>query len=556
MSDHRQNAIDSLVADMISMYPEDSLIKEAKEELRARDPRLVEQIRPFDPHSRQNLFDYVEPLRDKSPFTPEDLLRTEPANIIRQILDFKETRWGEINRDGLISAVCSAAGQNTDWAFKFLGALIGQGEKDNDFWHRLLWKLKWEKMSVEQRNWLLDAFDLSATYSEDFLAAYTQLVISHGIAPDETPDTTVLKKQLSLTFVLWKRTSGRPGWKIERPYSQNDWIFEAINRPPGHCCLFWLKYTELLQKASPDVERTWPSEIESVMNEIVKGETRGQILALALLGQYLNAIRYMAPEWTKNRLYPCFDFNQRGDKAFPPWLGFSGYGWLSRELARELPPYFVTAFPRVTEFNENIADRFCGLVAAVAISGHWNVKENDWLKNFMISADEKLRRTWLAQLARLLKGSLPEDKENVWKSWLREYWMKRLEGIPEKIIASETQSFYKLALALGPLAHEAVPLLKRLPKTNVDWDHVFFDFEKNPLFKEDPAGLVAIIAWWLPNVRNLAAGPKEIVGFVERLPNSRDLKPELKTIDDELTRMRPDYAQAFRKAVSEKFSHL
>ena len=104
-------------------------------------------------------------------------------------------------------------------------------------------------------------------------------------------------------------------------------------------------------------------------------------------------------------------------------------------------------------------------------------------------------------------GSLPEDKAEIWNTWLHEYWTKRLEGIPEKIIASETERFYKLALALGPLAREAVPLLKRLPRTTVDWDHVFFDFEKNPLLKEDPAALVAIIAWWLPNIRNLAAGP-------------------------------------------------
>ena len=96
MNKHRQNAIDSLVADMISMYPEDSLVKEAKDELHARDPEFVELIRPFDPHSRQNLFEYVEPLRDKSPFTPEELLRTEPAKIIRQILDFKETCWRKI----------------------------------------------------------------------------------------------------------------------------------------------------------------------------------------------------------------------------------------------------------------------------------------------------------------------------------------------------------------------------------------------------------------------------------------------------------------------------
>jgi hypothetical protein len=93
------------------------------------------------------------------------------------------------------------------------------------------------------------------------------LVLSHGLpANDDSLDMKIVKKQLTLTFILWKQTSGQPGWKMEVPYSENDWIFEAINRPPGHCCIFGLKYTELLQKGVTDQERAWPTEFETVMN--------------------------------------------------------------------------------------------------------------------------------------------------------------------------------------------------------------------------------------------------------------------------------------------------
>jgi hypothetical protein len=57
-------------------------------------------------------------------------------------------------------------------------------------------------------------------------------------------------------------------------------------------------------------------------------------------------------------------------------------------------------------------------------------------------------------------------------------------------------------------------LLKRLPSTSVDWSHIFLDFDKSTLFKEDPEDLVQIAAWWLPQVRSIVAGPKEIVDFV------------------------------------------
>jgi hypothetical protein len=482
MSKFRQQAIDSMIEDMISMYPDDPHVIQAREELRAREPDAVENIEPYDPNLKANIFQHIEPLRDKSPFTPEYLLQTEPSTIIRRILDFKETKWGVENRDGLVSALCSVAGQSTDWAFKLFAALLDQEVKDNDIWQRVFWKLKWEKLSVDQKHWLLDHFDASFTYSEEYLSGFADLVIGHGIpAGKESPDPKILQKQLQLSFDLWAITHNRAGWKVERPYSENDWIFEAINRPPGHCCVFWLKYTELQQKEATDAKRTWSAKIEPYMNQIVTAETRGQLLGLALLGQFLSAVRYMAPEWTKANLYPCLDFATRGDKAFPLWLGFSGYGWLSRELAVELPPYFVSAFSRIKEFKESLADRFTGIVAAVAISGLWDVHHDDWLKKFLTSIDANLRRKWLTNLARLLRGSLPEEKKAAWNDWLREYWEKRLSGLPHPLESSETERFYNLALSLGPVADEAVPLLRRLPRTQVEWSHVFLGFDKSTL---------------------------------------------------------------------------
>ena len=555
MSDKRQRAIDALVGEIVSMYPDDSLAAKAREELRIRNPEAVERLRPYEPNNR-DFFQTIEPLYDKSPYTVEQLLKAPPAAQIRQILDFKETGWGAPNRDGLISAICSAADQNVDWAFKLLAALLDQGEKDNDIWCRLLWKLKWESMSVDQRNWLLDVFNTTNGYSAEFLAAYTQLVLLRGCpsGPD-VPDTIILAKQLKLTFVLWEQTNDHPGWKVETPDGENDWIFEAINRPPGLCCEFWLKYTEFLQKGAPEADKTWPAEIESVMNEIVQGKTRGQKLGLALLGHHLASVRYMVPTWTKRQLYPCFDFTARGDAAFPNWIGFIGYGSLSRELAMEMPPYFATAFPRISEMNENIAKRFAGLVAAISISGHWNVNQDNWLKNFLSVVDEKLRRKWLSELARFLKGSLIKDKQEVWKNWLFEYWIKRLEGIPHAVTSAETEGFYKLALSLGPLAHEAVPLLKRLPTTSVEWSHVFLDFEKNTLFEEDPEGLVSIVAWWLPQARSIVASAKEVVAFIEKLPANSTLLHDLRLIEDEITRLRPDFAPDVAKAITHKFGH-
>ena len=61
-----------------------------------------------------------------------------------------------------------------------------------------------------------------------------------------------------------------------------------------------------------------------------------------------------------------------------------------------------------------------------------------------------------------------------------------------------------------------------------------------------------MVAWWLPQVRSIVAGEKEIVAFVERLPNSESLLPSLKLIEDEITRLRPDFVPAFSKALSGK----
>lgn len=542
---------DYLITSVISMFPSDPAVIAAKERLRLRAPEAVADLKPWV--ERSGLFGEVREIHNVSPIAVDDLLKTNPADRLEYFLSFSEKRWDIPNREGLVEAIGAAALCDLTWGFQLLAAMVAQSHYENDIWIYLLWKLKWEDLSAEQRNWLIDNFDPSRGYSTDFLRPFTRLVMGNiSFDGEQAIEPALLEKLLKLSLRLWDLVKSEES-VLPESIAGHDWLFDAINSIAGTICEFWLQWTPYEHKKAPEKDRAWPAEIASYMDNIVIGTGRADQMGLAILGQHLAAVRYMAPVWTVQRLYPCMDFKAKGDWAFILWNSFAGYGRLSRELATELPPYLEKGFEKISKMKDSLAERFVGLVAAISISGLWDVKKAGWLNPFFKELTPKLRRQWLYQLARLIRDSLPEDKMRIWHAWLKEWWKLRTQGIPVRIGIEETESFYKLAMALGNIADEAVPFLEKCPPVTIQWSDIFIDTRHSTLFQDAPEALVSIVLWYLPQVQYLSSSPKDIDEFIIKLPPRASLKAKLEQMCDLLMRLNIPFSQERIDGIKQKF---
>ncbi|WP_422446109.1 DUF4020 domain-containing protein [Thermoanaerobacterium sp. DL9XJH110] len=63
--------------------------------------------------------------------------------------------------------------------------------------------------------------------------------------------------------------------------------------------------------------------------------------------------------------------------------------------------------------------------------------QNGWLDRFIAAVDEGVRMNWANEVARQLSRISPEAAKEIWDKWIKNYWSRRIDGIPLRLSAAE-----------------------------------------------------------------------------------------------------------------------
>jgi len=524
----RAHEINRLVA-RLSGGQSDAPATEARARLNVRAPKF-DVAREPDEHDG-----VIVESTDRSPVSIEDLLAKPPEEQIEFLLEYKGNGFLH-STDGLAAAVSTAASRNIQWAEELLHALEQKDAWQHPIWNRVFWQLEWKKLPPVFQLWLVQTVLAHWDKIEDFGGPARLVFDGETFELDRIPSPELLEKMLELSVTLWPRLIAQ-AHKTEKSDLDEDWTSRAINSAEGRIVGFWLHYVDHSRPDRRVSPREWPPRLAPFFDEMAVGGSYGAKLGLAIIAQQLGFVRFIAPEWTRAKLFPLLDVATQGDRSFVVWKPFLFYGRFNRDLILELPPYFQKSFGRFAEVEDKLAKRFTSYVAIIVHSRLWEIHRCGWLDEFLRSMPMVSRVHWAQEIGRFLQDTPPEDRRVAWSVWIKLYWEERNRGRPCRLDPSEAEAMATWVLALLDVVPEIWPLAEALPFDNAHHGHIFWSIDKTKLPEEHPAELVGFLVWILPRFQVLHEMRDTICKFVDRMPPKATLQSGLLQVAQELRRL-------------------
>jgi hypothetical protein len=183
----------------------------------------------------------------------------------------------------------------------------------------------------------------------------------------------------------------------------------------------------------------------------------------------LNLLFSADENWTVANILPLFDWTVDPQRALQAFHGFLTWGHQTEVLLPHILPMYEKAFERIAAFGE-LRDRFNEYLAGLAITSSVNPLTNGWLNKFMIVAEKRDRHNWASQVRIFLRGATDAARETNWDSWIREFWRRRLTGLPVALEPLELGEMVEWSLYLGSKFPEVTEIIAAglCPRENCD----------------------------------------------------------------------------------------
>lgn len=203
-------------------------------------------------------------------------------------------------------------------------------------------------------------------------------------------------------------------------------------------------------------EKTIPKRYKDYFKEALSENNpeRNQSICL-LAGQ----IAYLFPRnktWCRANLLPFFTSSNQEEFA-AAWEGVAWHRRLYKELADEMLEIYLTAVDRLSELKGEARKGFVDLYTLLLI---YAVEDpiQEFIPRFLKAAEEKDKVHFAHMIEQTLENMNETQKENLWNSWLKKYWINRMNNIPVAISEDEGAKMLFWLLKLDTLYPEAVEL--------------------------------------------------------------------------------------------------
>jgi len=114
-----------------------------------------------------------------------------------------------------------------------------------------------------------------------------------------------------------------------------------------------------------------------------------------------------------------------------------------------------------------VRDRFAEYMAGLAVTSSINPLKSGWLDRFMLASQEQDRRSWASHVRRFLSGANDAARTTAWQKWVRDYWNRRILGLPVKLDTVELGEMVEWSLSLATVFPEVAEMISKGPKFEV-----------------------------------------------------------------------------------------
>lgn len=119
---------------------------------------------------------------------------------------------------------------------------------------------------------------------------------------------------------------------------------------------------------------------------------------------------------------------------------------------------------------------------------------------FLFKARVEGRKQFAGNITHLLRNSAPEAALKEWSLWLKEYWDRRIDGVPVPVDTEELEEMIEWTVYLTPIFEEAVDRVCRSSPPLLQHTSVFRDLAKRDLPSSNPDAVLRLVRHLLKGV--------------------------------------------------------
>jgi hypothetical protein len=217
--------------------------------------------------------------------------------------------------------------------------------------------------------------------------------------------------------------NGSGVYQLGKKQSSRKTYGHATSGPIGEFTIGLLQSIDSLELKK---EQGIPHEFKSRLETLVKSPNEGGFHAVTIITHYLNWIDNIDPNWTKEIVFPWFDFTHKNSEA--AWHGFLSNPRFSDNIGMELKPYLPHIFPKIYTWNpDNQTSRIAAQIIVI-LSSIWKDKQcglsSDQVMNCIRHMKEADRLSAVQKLRNVVK------EENDWNNhvipFIKSTWPKEM----------------------------------------------------------------------------------------------------------------------------------
>jgi hypothetical protein len=462
----------------------------------------------------------VDWVATESPWTIEQLLARKPSEQLDELLNFSSSRFDGPSREGLLVNIREASKQSASWALALATALAERTLWTSDLWTALLHGLRDCELPADGWRDILALISNSTLQSAhacevaDLLCA----LVRNGGKPFALE---LLGQANGVALDLWRSLGAD---RVDQ--ETHDWLFCAINRPGGVIVEFWIQGLSLLLHGKSGAERAMPESYRTWLTAVVGDATANGGMGRCLLASQAAFLFGLDESWTRQYLLPQFsDPDQQ--RFLQAWDGFLAQGRLYPTLAEALMPAFLEALPRYRKVQADRRRRLVELCALIAMF-HLPGPPTQLICALFSHGSIEDRVAFASHIGCCLRQMQPSAIQELWRGWLKHYWMDRLHGVLAPVDDGEAPQMLEWLPRLGDAFPDAVTLAVRLPKSQIEQNHIFHDLRESELVTRFPEATAELLTY----LADCTVGyhRTDLAAIADRLPS---IEPATRTKLDE-----------------------
>lgn len=468
--------------------PKCALINKAKKEILKIHPDFTQNEHPDLTHWSSS----VKWVGLESPFTVDKLLSKAPSKFIDQLLTFEGDEIRGSGRDGLLKEIIKVVRKNPSWGFELASELCDKNNWDSDLWGSLI--TVWQEWPADEDvckttiSWLART-ELYKAHSYKISGAIFSLVKDGG----KDCALTVLSDVNSIAKCLWENAV-----VDSKKYSEsnNDWLQFAINETPGVLAEYWYCSLNIWWKAQDVKPDNIPIEYSGILESLINEESPAGGIALCLFASQLSYFLFIDEDWTKKNILPWFDHDKDSLRMQQCWDGFLTWGTLNQRVFDSLRDFFIKATNQLKSKKINQRDRFSELYAVMVVF-YEDEPQKELLQVFFKNSEPTDRHNLAIYIEHMISGLSEEQQKEQWNKWLKDYWQKRLQGIPLPLDDSEIKEMLEWLTQLTAVFPEAVELAIQMRKAKFDHVSIGYSLREGELVDRYPNDVAKILIYIL-----------------------------------------------------------